>query len=71
MYNQSIIKFQKQAGEKFNRKNTISIEWPDYMSSNPNMIVMDNERRYYSKGKIKSLLKNQSTSYCQLDVTNL
>ena len=40
------------------------------MSSNPNYIVMDNDRRYYKKGKIQSLIKfrdkfirNQNTNY--------
>lgn len=60
MYSQNIIKHQKSRVPSFNRKNTISIEWPDYMSSNPNYVVMDNERRYYSKGKVAKLLKPQS-----------
>lgn len=53
MYGSNIIKFQKPKSASFNKRNSISIEWPEYMSSNPNFIVMDNERRYYTKGKVK------------------
>ena len=60
MYSNSINKFEKPKSALFNKRNSISIEWPEYLSSNPNYIVMDNQRRYYSKGEIKNVIKNQS-----------
>ena len=70
MFTASGKRHQIPKSHNFNRKNTISIEWPNYMSSNPNLIVMDNDRKYYNKGKIKNLIKfrdkficNQNTNY--------
>ncbi|CAI2367666.1 unnamed protein product [Moneuplotes crassus] len=72
MYSSNIKKFQKNLKESFNRRNTISIEWPDYMSSNPHLVVMDNEQKYYSKGSIKKLLKNEkSHKFSKNQNTNL
>lgn len=53
MYGTNILKFQKPRTASFNKRNTISIEWPEYLSSNPNYVVMDNEGKYYSKGDVK------------------
>ncbi|CAI2367421.1 unnamed protein product [Moneuplotes crassus] len=72
MYGSSIKKFQKSSKELFNKRNTISIEWPEYMSSNPHLVVMDNEKKYYTKGKINKLIKEEKThKYTKNQNTNL